>query len=133
MDPFLTMLKVLTLNCEGDTDAHAALECSPCLGESCAVCGGSGQVPLSSLFSPTPEWAHEAPMIAQGILPPLGLRDPLLRSVVVPMVQANRILADEEGGARRFENARKAVDRCAAQDWRRLCLLWIDHAEKGGE
>lgn len=132
MNPFPVMLEVLRLNCE-DKDAHAALECSPCPGDSCAACGGTGQLPLSSLFSPTPEWRVEAPMIAQGIQPPLGLRDPLLRTVVVPMVQANRILADEERGQRRFEEARRAVDRCTAEDWKRLCLLWIDHAEKGGE
>jgi len=132
MNPFPVMLEVLRLNAQG-SDAHAALECSPCPGDSCAACGGTGRLPLSSLKGDSAEWQAEAEMISQGIQPPLGLRDPLLRTVVVPMVQANRILADEDRGFRRFEQARCAVVRCAAEDWRRLCLAWIDHAEKGGE
>jgi hypothetical protein len=130
MNPFLAMIEVLRHLCRGN-NAVARLSCSPCAGESCGVCGGAGEIALSSLYNDTPEWAAEAPMIVEGITP-IGLRDPLLRTVVVPMVQANKILADDEmPSQRRCAEARVALARCAAEDWRRLCMNWVDCVEKG--
>jgi hypothetical protein len=130
MNPFLVMLQVLTALVEG-RDVQASQECSPCPGQGCTSCGGTGKIPLSPLGSDSPTWRHEAELIVaqQGVL---GLRDPLLRTVVVPMLNASRILADEERPAqRRCEEARAALARCAAEDWRRLGLIWVDLVEKG--
>ena len=32
---------------------------------------------------------------------------------------------------KRIEAAREAASKCAAEDWRQLCLSWIDAVEKG--
>ena len=130
MNPFLTMIEVLRHLLAGDA-VTARLVCAPCPGESCGLCRGTGEWVLSSLLGDGPCWAAEAQMIVDGT-PPIGMRDPLLRTVVIPMVQANRILADEDRPSkRRVEAAREALARCAAEDWRRICLNWVDCIEKG--
>ena len=130
MNPFLAMIEVLRHLLAGDT-VSARLPCTPCPGESCGVCHGAGEFALSPLFSDSPTWAIEAQMIVEGH-PPIGMHDQLLRRVVIPMVQASRILGDEDRpGKRRLDEARQAVSKCAAEDWRQLCLNWIDCIEKG--
>lgn len=130
MNPFLVMLDVLRHLLAEDT-VSARVTCAPCAGDSCGVCGGKGEFILSSLRGDSPSWADEAQMIVDGHQC-IGLRDPLLRRVVIPMVTANKILGDEDRPAkRRIEAAREAVSRCAAEDWRLLCLNWIDCVEKG--
>lgn len=131
MNPFLTMIEVLRLLLQGQ-EATARLDCSPCAGESCGVCNGQGSVPLSSLRGSGPTWADEAAMIVEGCVP-IGCQDPLVRAVLIPMIQASKALADEEGCKvqRRCERARLALARCAAEDWRRACLNFVDCVEKG--
>lgn len=130
MNPFIIMLDVLRHLLAGDTVA-ARVTCSPCAGDSCGVCGGKGEWSLSSLLGDSPSWADEAQMIVDGNQC-IGLRDPLLRRVVIPMVMAHKILGDEDRPVkRRVEAARAAASKCAAEDWRQLCLNWIDCVEKG--
>lgn len=130
MDPFQTILEVLRLLVEGH-EPTARLSCSPCAGKECRVCGGEGSVALSSLRSDGPCWAGEASLLAEGQMV-VGLQDPLLRRVVAPILEASRIVADEDGGKRRYDKARAALARCQAEDWKTICLGWIDHLEKGG-
>lgn len=131
MDPFQTILEVLRLLVEGHTPT-ARLSCSPCAGQDCRVCGGEGSVALTSLRSDGPTWADEAGILAQGKTI-VGLQDPLLRRIVAPILEARRIMADDERPMRRrCEEARKALARCQAEDWRTVCLGWVDHLESNG-
>jgi len=130
MDPFQTVLEVLRLLVAGETPT-ARLECSPCEGQACLVCGGEGSVALSSLRGTSPFWADEADILAQGQAV-IGLQDPLLRGVVVPILEASRIMADDERSLkRRCESARASLARCQAEDWKNVCLGWVEHLEKG--
>ena len=130
MNPFLIMLDVLRHLLAGDK-ITARLVCAPCPGESCGVCKGKGELLLSTLEGDSPTWAIEAQMIVDNCQC-IGLTDPLLRRVVIPMVMASKILGDEDRPAkRRIEAARTAVMKCAAEDWRTICLNWIDCVEKG--
>lgn len=130
MNPFLVMLDVLRHLLAGDV-ISARVTCSPCAGDSCGVCGGKSEFVLSSLQGPTPAWATEAQMIVDNCQC-IAMTDPVIRRVIIPLVMANKILADEDRPAkRRIEAAREAASKCAAEDWRQLCLSWIDAVEKG--
>jgi len=125
MNPFLTMYEVLVLLVDGQ-------EATALIQPDAADDQGTEPVQLSSLYSDGPQWMTEARMVVDQI-PLIGARDPLIRSVLMPMIHAHRLLADEAEGDRRFEAAREALGGCAAEDWKNICTAWIDYLQEGGE
>jgi hypothetical protein len=59
-----------------------------------------------------------------GRAPIMHFRDPFFNDVAVHILQAHDSYKDGRGEYR-FEEALKAVSRCAATDWRVACTEWI--------
>jgi hypothetical protein len=112
MNPFSAMNSVLAAAVSGD-EITATLP--------------DGKV-LSSLKGEGPNWKCEAEMVVSGNAP-VGVQDPLVRRVIMPMVRASRLLGDETN-LRRFAQARTVLQSCGAEDWRAVCLAWVDLLER---
>lgn len=52
-------------------------------------------------------------------------RDPFFVDVAMPIVAAHDFYKDVDGYDR-WSNAYKAIEKCAASDWRKACLEWLD-------
>ena len=76
-------------------------------------------------------WVGEVDMLRTGRV--AGLQDMACRRTHAPIIQAHKVFADEEEGARRFDAARKVIQSIEAQDWRTACHQWVCQMEVNGQ
>lgn len=94
----------------------------------CDCCKGTGKVRMSSITSGDSTWRMEAEFILMDRVP-MGLRDPIIRDVIFPVMRANRILHDGDLGDKRFDKARNAASFCEQKDWREAMEEYITAVE----
>ncbi|QYW02147.1 thymidylate synthase [Stenotrophomonas phage Sonora] len=91
-----------------------------------------GEVEPYPLMSIEPErWLAELRIfLSEG--PVMGLRDPFFRRVATPVVRAYQLYKSEKGAAR-YDKAIEALADCAATDWRKACVEWIERRRAAAE
>ncbi len=79
--------------------------------------------PMPLVSTPWEEWQQDLHMLLdEGVV--IGLRDPFLRGVAVPMMMAHRAYR-ENTGIERYDKALEILERCRASDWQLAATQWI--------